>query len=119
MGMTTVLEGAALPPAAHPPIPPADQGLIEEVAKLINVAERPIIIAGQGIVDGTAELAALAAAANIPVTTTLHAMGGYDELEPLSMHMLGMHGAAYANYAVQDSDLIIAIGSRFDDRTTG
>jgi len=62
---------------------------------------------------------ALAKAANIPVTTTLHAMGVFDELDPLSMHMLGMHGAAYANYAVQDSDLIIAIGSRFDDRTTG
>ena len=62
---------------------------------------------------------ALAEAANVPVTTTLHAMGVFSEHHPLSLHMLGMHGAAYANYAIQESDLIVAIGSRFDDRTTG
>ena len=53
------------------------------------------------------------------MTTTLHAMGVFSEHHPLSMHMLGMHGAAYANYAIQEADLIVAIGSRFDDRTTG
>ena len=53
------------------------------------------------------------------MTTTLHAMGVFDETHPHSMHMLGMHGAAYANFAIQESDLIVAIGSRFDDRTTG
>jgi len=117
--MTATLQGGALPAAAHPPIPPPDEAALNEVVRLINIAERPIIIAGQGIIDAKEELTALAEAANIPVTTTLHAMGVFDELNPLSMHMLGMHGAAYANYAVQDSDLIIAIGSRFDDRTTG
>ena len=55
----------------------------------------------------------------MPVTTTVHGMGIFDEREALSMHMLGMHGAAYANFAVQNADVIVAIGSRFDDRTTG
>jgi len=55
----------------------------------------------------------------VPVTTTLHAMGAFSEHHPLSLHMLGMHGAAYANFAIQEADLIVAIGSRFDDRTTG
>ena len=53
------------------------------------------------------------------MTTTLHAMGVFNEEDPLSLHMLGMHGSAYANYAIQEADLIVAIGSRFDDRTTG
>jgi acetolactate synthase-1/2/3 large subunit len=61
----------------------------------------------------------LAEKANIPVTTTLQGMGAFDEMHPLSMHMLGMHGAAYANYAIQNADLIIAAGARFDDRVTG
>ena len=55
----------------------------------------------------------------MPVTTTVHAMGTFSEHHPNSMHMLGMHGAAYANFAIQEADLIVAIGSRFDDRTTG
>jgi len=117
--MTGTLQGAALGTAAHPEHQTPNEALIAEVAAMINKAEKPLIIAGQGIIDSKEELTALANAANIPVTTTLHAMGVFDELDPKSMHMLGMHGAAYANYAVQDSDLIIAIGSRFDDRTTG
>jgi len=118
--MTTILQGASLPPATErPKIDPPNGDLLAEVARLINTAKRPIIIAGQGIIDGGEELAHLASKADIPVTTTLHAMGVYDELDGRSMHMLGMHGAAYANYAVQSADLILAIGSRFDDRTTG
>lgn len=57
--------------------------------------------------------------ANIPVTTTVHGMGIFDENDPLSLHMLGMHGSAYGNFAIQNADVIVAIGSRFDDRTTG
>jgi len=65
------------------------------------------------------ELKALAEKGNIPVTTTLQGLGVFDEYSPLSVHMLGMHGSAYANYAVQNCDLLIAVGARFDDRVTG
>merc|ERR1719440_1668126 len=78
-----------------------------------------MLYVGQGANDAPEELMALAEAAQIPFTTTVHAMGVMSEHHENSMHMLGMHGAAYANYAIQESDLIIAIGSRFDDRTTG
>lgn len=61
----------------------------------------------------------LAHKAQIPVTTTLQGMGAFDELDPLSLHMLGMHGSAYANLAMQSADVIIAVGARFDDRVTG
>lgn len=94
---------------------------IERVAEMINKAERPLIYAGQGVVQSGASevLRKIAEKGNIPVTTTLQGLGGFDELSPLSLHMLGMHGAAYANYAVQKCDCLIAIGARFDDRVTG
>ncbi|KAK4903893.1 Acetolactate synthase, mitochondrial, partial [Elasticomyces elasticus] len=95
---------------------------IKNVAKLINVAKKPIIYAGQGIMgnpEGPRLLKELADKANIPVTTTLHGLGAFDELDEKSLHMLGMHGSAYANMAMQEADLIIALGSRFDDRVTG
>ena len=93
----------------------------ERVAALLNAAERPIIYAGQGVLGARAEgeLRELAAAANVPVTTTLLGMGAFDETDPRSLHMLGMHGSAYANFAMQSADLIIALGARFDDRITG
>eukprot|EP00668_Euglena_longa_P047607 GGOE01063487.1.p1 GENE.GGOE01063487.1~~GGOE01063487.1.p1 ORF type:complete len:591 (-),score=94.54 GGOE01063487.1:227-1999(-) len=94
-------------------------GDLEAVARLLNMAENPIIIAGNGTLHCPDELKALAEKANVPVASTLHAMGVFDENHPLSLQMHGMHGAAYANLAVQSADLIIAIGSRFDDRTTG
>ncbi|PWZ00196.1 acetolactate synthase [Testicularia cyperi] len=95
---------------------------LKEAARLIGVAKRPVIYAGQGILsspDGPKLLAKLAKEHNIPVTTTLQGLGAFDELDPLSLHMLGMHGSAYANLAIQDADLIIALGARFDDRVTG
>ena len=92
---------------------------VARVAKLLAIAKKPMLYVGQGALDCAPLLRAIAKKANVPVTTTLHAMGCFDEHDPLSMHMLGMHGAAYANYAIQESDLIVAIGSRFDDRTTG
>ncbi|KAL2758958.1 hypothetical protein ACRALDRAFT_1069115 [Sodiomyces alcalophilus JCM 7366] len=94
---------------------------IKRVAELINKAEKPIIYAGQGIVlseGGPAALKELADKTSIPVTTTLQGLGGFDELDEKSLHMLGMHGSAYANMAIQESDLIIALGARFDDRVT-
>jgi acetolactate synthase-1/2/3 large subunit len=95
--------------------------LLARIVELINGAERPIIYAGQGIITAGAseELRALACAGNIPVTTTLLGMGAFDECDPRSLLMLGMHGSATANYAMQEADLIIALGARFDDRVTG
>ncbi|EPQ26991.1 uncharacterized protein PFL1_05627 [Pseudozyma flocculosa PF-1] len=95
---------------------------MQEAARLIGIAKRPIIYAGQGILsspEGPKLLRKLAKEHNIPVTTTLQGLGAFDELDPLSVHMLGMHGSAYANLAIQDADLIIALGARFDDRVTG
>jgi len=117
--MTAVLRGASLPLPASPPPLPIDVATILRVAELMKIAKKPILYVGQGANDAPEEIMALAEAANVPVTTTLHAMGVFSEHHPLSLHMLGMHGAAYANYAIQESDLIVAIGSRFDDRTTG
>ncbi|KIM92879.1 hypothetical protein OIDMADRAFT_208520 [Oidiodendron maius Zn] len=95
---------------------------IKTVAHLINIAQKPVIYAGQGIIcskDGPEMLKALADKSYIPVTTTLHGLGAFDELDKKSLHMLGMHGSAYANMAMQEADLIIALGGRFDDRVTG
>jgi len=96
---------------------------IRMAAEAINAAERPVLYAGGGIIIAGAsdELRELARKGNIPCTTTLLGLGGFDEVgdEKLALHMLGMHGSAYANYAVQDADLLIAIGARFDDRVTG
>ena len=103
----------------QPPPIPIDKKALNRVAELLAKAKKPIMYVGQGANDAPEELMALAEAAQIPFTTTLHAMGVMSEHHAHSMHMLGMHGAAYANYAIQESDLIIAIGSRFDDRTTG
>ncbi|KXS12255.1 acetolactate synthase [Gonapodya prolifera JEL478] len=101
---------------------PAFAAVVERSVNLINNAKRPVIYAGQGILsspDGPKLLKEFAERANIPVTTTLQGLGGFDEMHPLSLHMLGMHGAAYANLAMQTADLIIALGARFDDRVTG
>lgn len=95
---------------------------IRRAADLINIAKKPVIYAGQGILqtpNGPELLKELADKANIPVTTTLQGLGGFDELDPKSLHMLGMHGSAYANMAMQEADLILALGARFDDRITG
>lgn len=117
--MVSILNGEELPVSVPPPKVAIDPSNLADIARLMNGAERPILYVGQGAIDCTRTLRAFAEASNIPVTTTLHAMGIFDEHHPLSLHMLGMHGAAYANYAVQNADLILAVGSRFDDRTTG
>lgn len=98
------------------------EGAIARSAKLINIAKKPVIYAGQGILSspaGPQMLKELADKANIPVTTTLQGLGGFDELDSKSLHMLGMHGSAFANMAMQEADLVIALGARFDDRITG
>ena len=94
---------------------------LKKAAKLINEAQRPVIIAGRGIAisEAYAELKKLAETAQIPVITTLLGIGCFPESHVLSYGMLGMHGMAYANMAVDGTDTIIAIGMRFDDRATG
>jgi acetolactate synthase-1/2/3 large subunit len=94
---------------------------IARAAEMINRAKRPVFYVGQGVIlSGAHELLRQCAEkGNIPVTTTLHGLGSFDENSPLSLHMLGMHGAAYANWAMRDADCIIAVGARFDDRVTG
>ncbi|OOQ91825.1 Acetolactate synthase catalytic subunit, mitochondrial [Penicillium brasilianum] len=97
------------------------ENTISRVARLVNMAEKPILYVGQGLLarpDGPEILKEFAEKANIPVTTTLQGLGGFDELDPKALHMLGMHGSAYANMAMQEADLIIAVGARFDDRVT-
>ena len=98
------------------------EGTIARAAGLINIAKKPIVYAGQGVLStptGPQMLKELSDKAQIPVTTTLQGLGGFDELDPKSLHMLGMHGSAFANMAMQEADLIIALGARFDDRITG
>jgi acetolactate synthase-1/2/3 large subunit len=101
---------------------PTDDAAIAEAAALINQAKRPLIYAGNGVLSsprGPELLAKLAQDGNIPVTTTLQGLGAFDELDERSLRMLGMHGSAYANMAMQEADVIIALGGRFDDRVTG
>jgi acetolactate synthase-1/2/3 large subunit len=87
----------------------------------LGQSERPLIYAGGGVINAgaAAELKAFAETFGIPVVTTLMGIGGLDNAHPLSLHMLGMHGTAYANYAVEDCDFLFAAGSRFDDRVAG
>lgn len=95
---------------------------IQRAAKLVNIAKKPIIYAGNGIVDspgGPELLRELVDKCQIPVTTTLLGLGAFDEDDPRALHMLGMHGSAYANRTIQAADLIIALGARFDERVTG
>jgi acetolactate synthase-1/2/3 large subunit len=94
---------------------------IAKAAEAINNAKQPVIYAGGGVIASNAhkEMRELAEKARIPVTTTLLGLGGFPETHELSLGMLGMHGTGYANHAVMKSDLLIAIGARFDDRVTG
>ena len=88
---------------------------------LLAESQRPLLYAGGGVINGGAAepLAEFAQQFGIPVVTTLMGIGAVDTTHPLSMRMLGMHGAAYANYAADDCDFLIAVGARFDDRVAG
>ncbi|TAL39241.1 MAG: biosynthetic-type acetolactate synthase large subunit [Spirochaetes bacterium] len=94
---------------------------IEKACRLIETSKRPVIYAGGGVIasNAAAELAEFVKKTGIPITTTLMGLGAYPETDPLALKMLGMHGTFYANQAVHDSDLLIAVGARFDDRVTG
>ena len=94
---------------------------IDKAVELLVKAERPLIYAGGGVIasDASGELVSLATLLGIPVTTTLMGIGCIPCDHPLNLGMLGMHGTEYANFAVMESDVLIAIGARFDDRVTG
>lgn len=96
-------------------------GQIKRAAKAIGESKRPILYVGGGAIacDASDEVYKLATKNDIPVTMTLLGLGAFPMTEKLALGMLGMHGTAYANHAIMDSDLIIAVGARFDDRVTG
>ena len=95
--------------------------MVEKAAALIMAAKKPVIYVGGGatLTDAHEELKQLAETIQAPVTTTLMGMACFPKRHPLSLGMLGMHGTYYANMAVTHSDLLIALGARFDDRVTG
>ena len=92
-----------------------------EFFAMLAASKRPLIYAGGGVINAgaAAALTEFAKTFGVPVVTTLMGIGAFDTTESLSMRMLGMHGAAFANYAVEDCDMLIALGSRFDDRVAG
>ncbi|WP_241433984.1 MULTISPECIES: biosynthetic-type acetolactate synthase large subunit [unclassified Prochlorococcus] len=115
-----VQPGSVIPAGFKSP-PNPDLKSIAKALDLIEKAQRPLLYVGGGVISASAhdDLAAIAKRYHLPVTTTLMGKGAFDERDPLSVGMLGMHGTAYANFAVTDCDLLVAIGARFDDRVTG
>ncbi len=121
-------EGNYIPPRIPAVIEPPEQPIggltdnqLEEACRLLAEAQRPVIYAGGGIVaaDCAAQLLALAEQLQCPVTTTVMGQGIFPPDHPLALHSLGMHGAKYANVAINEADVVLALGVRFDDRVTG
>ncbi|WP_259182243.1 biosynthetic-type acetolactate synthase large subunit [Salinibacter ruber] len=108
------LDGYSVPGAAAPT-------QVDRAAAMIEEAEKPLLYVGGGTINADAPevLTAFARAANLPVTTTLHGLGAFPETDDLALGWLGMHGFYHTNMAVQNADLIMAVGARFDDRVTG
>ena len=108
-------------PGYKPHLNAPDPEIVKTAARLINEAKKPLIVAGQGISIAKAEkeLRQLAELANIPVATSLLGIGTFPSTHPLSISWGGMHGEAYTNYALQECDVLFAIGARLDDRLTG
>jgi len=96
-----------------------DTKKFNKIINIINNSERPLLCVGKGCNDGYLELKELIEKGNIPITTTLHGVGCYDENKDLSLKFMGMHGSYSANHAIQNADCIIALGTRFDDRIIG
>ncbi|MHC4672553.1 MAG: biosynthetic-type acetolactate synthase large subunit [Planctomycetota bacterium] len=123
VGQTEVDENIEMNLPGYRPRTKGNPRQIRLAAEAINTAEKPVLYVGGGVISSGAseELRQLARKGNIPTTTTLLGLGAFDEVadQKLALHMLGMHGSAYANYAVQAADLLIAVGARFDDRVTG
>ncbi len=106
-------------PGYHPPV--REEPRLKDAATLVRGASRPLIYLGGGVrtAGAHAEVAAFAELIGAPVVTTLHGKGAFPETSPQCLGMFGMHGSKFANFAVQNSDLLIALGARFDDRVTG
>ena len=106
---------------SYNPVTETDPELIMQAAQLIREAQKPLILAGHGVIISRAydELMHLAEKAQVPVITTLLGISSFPETHPLSVGMPGMHGMAYASLAIDEADLLIALGMRFDDRITG
>jgi len=107
-------------PGYRPPLH-TDAKELERAAEFINTAKRPVILAGAGIIQSGATQVVLdmAERGNIPIAMTLLGIGGIPAFHPLNLGMMGMHGEAWVNHAIQEADLLIALGMRFDDRVTG
>ena len=110
-----------IPLPAPAPLLPETAGQLERAARLINDAERPVLIAGHGILASHAwnELMELAETTGIPVINTLLGLSSFPRNHPLSLGMLGMHGMYWSNMVVDQADLVVGLGMRFDDRVTG
>jgi len=120
---TAIFDFEAAKPRAyrpHPMLKVEDSGLTH-AAELIRNAKKPIILAGHGVMESGAmeQVRTLAERAQIPVALTLLGLGGFPASHPLNLGMMGMHGESWVNHAIQDADLLIACGMRFDDRVTG
>ncbi|CAG9460680.1 unnamed protein product [Pedinophyceae sp. YPF-701] len=98
---------------------PPDQSTVQAINNAIRNSKRPVLYVGGGAVDASEEITELVRKTGIPIANTLMGLGTYDLHDDLSLSMLGMHGTVYANYAVDQADLLIALGVRFDDRVTG
>ena len=100
---------------------PASKSEMAKAIELIKASRKPLILAGQGVIQSNAmkELRAFAEMIDAPVAMTLLGIGGFPASHPLSIGMMGMHGEAWVNHAIQEADLLFAFGMRFDDRVTG
>ena len=120
---TAIFDFAAAKPRPYRPHPMlhVDDAGLEQAAELIRHARRPVILAGHGVIESGAmeQLRTLAERTQIPVALTLLGLGAFPASHPLNLGMMGMHGESWVNHAIQESDLLIACGMRFDDRVTG
>ena len=120
---TAIFDFEAAKPRAYRPHPMlrVEESGLQQAAELIRSAKRPIILAGHGVSESGAmeQVRTLAERAQIPVALTLLGLGAFPASHPLNIGMMGMHGEAWVNHAIQEADLLIACGMRFDDRVTG
>ena len=120
---SAIFDFAAAKPRAYRPHPmlTVENSALDQAAELIRNAKRPVILAGHGVMESGAmeQVRTLVERAQIPVAMTLLGIGGFPASHPLNLGMMGMHGEAWVNHAIQEADLLIACGMRFDDRVTG
>nr|WP_318383639.1 acetolactate synthase large subunit [uncultured Enterobacter sp.] len=117
---TAEIELSELPePGGFAPTPDFSADAVRDAAAMINQAQRPVLYLGGGVINAPDQIRALAEKASLPTTMTLMALGMLPKAHPLSLGMLGMHGARSTNFILQEADLLIVLGARFDDRAIG